>query len=598
MSNRKLGRYELVEPLGQGGMGEVWLARLSGAGGFEKPAIVKTVLPALAKDPQFVERFHHEGKVLVHLSHSNIAQVYDLDQVDGELFMALEYVAGVDVARLVSQLNTQQELLPVPIAVYIAWQAAEGLAYVHGKAGPDGVAMAIVHRDVSPQNVMVSFEGEVKVIDFGIARSTARSHSTQTATVMGKLGYMAPEQAMAQPVDARADQYALAVLLWELLAGQSYVGAGTTPEVMVAMAQPRLKPLPPLRSEVDAPLEAVVQRALAKEPGGRYATTEDFARALHAELTRLGQPTRKQVGDWVKSRCSDAYAANQRLLSRLATSPDALAQTQISKGVPAMTPSNTDAALAALRPSRTPLIAAVLFAALLLTGVFVFLAGGSPSVPPAPVAEEKPEPVKVPPPLPVAELVEAAATPDAGTKVVVEKDAAIFADGDKLFARAGTEDGLKVGIEVRIVGAQTNDGKRELLGRATVLEVFPKMARLSLDGPALKAPGERFVVLETAAAKPADAKRPAPGVKVGLNAALSLVELPVRAVKLKNNGTFTFNRCTVLVPGQQQIEFKTLGPGMARELVLSEFRQNPSADVLNNEVRLRCAQGSVTIAVQ
>ncbi|MBS1152875.1 MAG: serine/threonine protein kinase, partial [Myxococcaceae bacterium] len=342
---KKLGRYELVEPLGQGGMGEVWLARLSGAGGFEKPAIVKTVLPSLAKDEQFVQRFHHEGKVLVHLSHSNIAQVYDMDQADGVLFMALEYVAGVDVSRLVSQVAKQDELIPVPVAVFIAWQAAEGLGYAHGKAAPDGVAMAIVHRDVSPQNVMISYEGEVKVIDFGIARSTARSHSTQAAMVMGKLGYMAPEQALAEPVDARADQYALAVLLWELLAGRHYIGAGTTPEIMVAMAQPKRQPLPPLRSEVDAGLDAVVQKALSRSPADRYPTTDDFARALLGELNRLGQPTRKQVGDWVKLKCSEAYETNQRLLSRLSTlsklpapSPTldhTNAQTIAARGIPA-----------------------------------------------------------------------------------------------------------------------------------------------------------------------------------------------------------------------------------------------------------------------
>ena len=600
---KKLGRYELVEPLGQGGMGEVWLARLSGAGGFEKPAIVKTVLPALAKDEQFVQRFHHEGKVLVHLSHSNIAQVYDMDQADGVLFMALEYVAGVDVSRLVSQVASQDELIPVPVAVFIAWQAAEGLSYAHHKVAPDGTALAIVHRDVSPQNVMVGYEGEVKVIDFGIARSAARSHSTQAAMVMGKLGYMAPEQAMAEPVDARADQYALAVLLWELLAGKHYVAAATPPEMMVAMAQPKRQPLAPLRSEVEPSLEAVVQKALSRRPEDRYPTTDDFSRALLAELGHLGQPTRKQVGDWVKLKCGEAYETNQRLLSRLSTFSKHVTVT--TKGRPAMVnaPLNTDAAVSAMLPNRIPLILGGVLVALAVACGIWFLrpvfGDDPPLLVPPPVARPEQLPaVPVVPPLAVE-----AAVPDAGQPVSFSagRTAPVFVDGEKTLARAGSEDGLKVGVELKVVGAQSNDGKHPLLGAATVLEVFPKMARLSLDAAAARAPGEKWVALDgpkAAEVKPPTEKKPAPGVKVALNATLALVQLPRRAVRLKNNGGFTLTRCSVFIPGQRQADFASLPAGMAREIVLEQFSVSPSAPALDNEVKLSCAQGSITLPAQ
>ena len=592
------GVWELLTRLGQNELGETHLAMRRAD---HLKGVLKRFSPAVQSDGSFYAPLKLELGLAAKLVHPSAARVLEQGEVDGVGFVALEYVAGVDVSRLVTQVARLEEMIPVPVAVFIAWQAAEGLGYAHSKVGPDGVAMSIVHRDVSPQNVMISYEGEVKVIDFGIARSTARSHSTQAAMVMGKLGYMAPEQALAETVDARADQYALAVLLWELLAGRHYVGAGTTPEIMVAMAQPKRQPLPPLRGEVDAGLDAVVQKALSRSPADRYPTTEDFARALLAELNRLGQPTRKQVGDWVKIKCSEAYETNQRLLSRLSTlsKQSTSVQTLPARGAVAMTPLSTDAALSAVRPNRMPLIAAAVFAAVVLAGGLWFMKGGAPREVPPPPIEPTPTNLAVPVIPPV--IVEAAVADAgaAGPALDVKKSAPLFADGDKTFARAGSEDGLKVGVELKVVGPQNKDGKRPLLGAATVLEVFPKMARLSLDDAAAHAPGERAVALESVAeVKPVDTKKPAPGVKVALNAALNLVQEPRRAVRLKNNGSFTFTRCSVLIPGQRQADFASLPAGMSREIMLDAFAENRSAPVLDNQVRLTCAQGSITLPAQ
>ena len=184
----------------------------------------------------------------------------------------------------------------------------------------------------------------------------------------------------------------------------------------------------------------------------------------------------------------------------------------------------------------------------------------------------------------------------------MKKAAPLFADGEKVFARAGAEDGVKVGVEAQIVGAQTKGGKRPHLGAATVLEVFPKMARLSLDDSAAAASGEKWISLDVAEGKPdpkpADVKKPAPGVKVALNATLLLVQAPRRAVRLKNNGAFGFTRCSVLIPGQRQTDFPSLPAGMSREILLEAFVVNPSAPALDNEVRLTCAQGSIALPAQ
>ncbi|MCY0999989.1 protein kinase [Myxococcus sp. MISCRS1] len=320
-SSRFLGRYELVHPLGQGGMGEVFLAKISGAAGFEKPCIVKTILPALLKDRQFLDRFHHEAKVLVHLVHSSIAQVYDMGETDGTYYMALEYVAGVDLAYLLEQARVQGAQVPVPVALFLGQRMAEGLGYAHRKVGPDGVPLGIVHRDVSPHNVMVSYEGEVKVIDFGLAKSAARSKYTLPATVMGKLGYMSPEQVRAEALDHRSDIYSCGVVLWEMLAGRSLIPHGTVGEMMAAMSHPTVPPLTGLRGDVDEALDAVVRRALATKPDERYSRSDELARALNGELVRSGAAVgAEEVGHFVRALCPEAFAAQRQLISKVTSS--------------------------------------------------------------------------------------------------------------------------------------------------------------------------------------------------------------------------------------------------------------------------------------
>ncbi len=336
ITGKRLGRYELLEPLGEGGMGAVWLARLTGAAGFEKLCIVKTVLPSIAKDADFVSRFLHEGRVLTQLAHGNIAQVLDMSEADGQLFLALEYIAGVDLSRLHEQVRAAQEFMPLPLVVALITQAAEGLGAAHRKLSLDGSPLNVVHRDVSPHNIMVSYEGEVKVIDFGIAKSEARSRHTAQASVMGKLGYMAPEQARGEPVDHRADQYALGIVAWELLSNQSWVKRGTLTEMVVSMANPTRRMLAPSRPDVPQTLEAVVLKALSALPEGRFASTDEFAQVLMGELLKLGPPpTKPQLGEYVKARCSADFATQRQLLTRVSTqrspppSEDPLAETVV-----------------------------------------------------------------------------------------------------------------------------------------------------------------------------------------------------------------------------------------------------------------------------
>src|SRR3954462_14410810 len=224
------GRYLLVQRLSRGGMGEIFLAK-HGLAGFEKLAVIKKVLPHLAADQQFISRFVDEAQVAIKLQHVNVAQVFEVGRVGDEYFLALEYVEGRDLRRTLAVLGQRATRLPVDLALFIGRELANGLAYAHRRTANDGSSLNLVHCDISPPNVLVSFEGETKVIDFGIAKSAMRASTTDPKLGFGKFGYMAPEQLIrGGVVDHRTDIYAAGVVLFELLTGTRLYEAGPQPD--------------------------------------------------------------------------------------------------------------------------------------------------------------------------------------------------------------------------------------------------------------------------------------------------------------------------------------------------------------------------------
>ncbi|MFZ5443775.1 MAG: serine/threonine protein kinase [Myxococcota bacterium] len=272
------GRYQLIRRIGAGGMGEVFLAREGGSA--PRAVVVKKVLPNLVANRAFVGRFLDEAKVVVRLNHHNIARVYAMGDVDGEYFLSMEYVQGKTVSRFTKRLRDRKVDLPLGIALLLGEKVCQGLQYAHDAKDESGNPLHLVHRDLSPANVCISYRGDVKIIDFGAAQSTLKEEQTAPRVVIGNLTYMAPEQAKKQIVDGRADIYSCGVMLWELLAWHALPQKGDPIERWRKAANPAWDPPSQHMPSVPRDVDEVILRALRKEPKDRYNTAAEFGEAL------------------------------------------------------------------------------------------------------------------------------------------------------------------------------------------------------------------------------------------------------------------------------------------------------------------------------
>ncbi|WP_224363759.1 protein kinase domain-containing protein [Hyalangium versicolor] len=271
--------YRLVRKLAAGGMAEVFLAKVVGAEGFEKPVAVKRILPSLAQDKEFIELFLREAKLTVSLQHANVVQVFDLGGARGQYYMVMEFVDGENLRTLQRAAAAQQVGLGLREVCFIVQQVAEGLAYAHEKLDASGRPLNIIHRDINPSNVMIASAGEVKLADFGIAKAANVQSGTQAGVVKGKLGYLAPEQVRGGTVDQRADLFLLGLLLYELLSGQQLFSGPEYFQILRNISSFDVKTVVPVPG-VPAPLWSMVTRALAPDPVARFQRARDMSDAL------------------------------------------------------------------------------------------------------------------------------------------------------------------------------------------------------------------------------------------------------------------------------------------------------------------------------
>ena len=279
-----LGKYRLLKLLARGGMGEVYLARHEGLKGFSKTVVVKKILAGLSEDKAFSEMFVNEARLSALLTHPNLVQVFDLGESEQGLYLAMEYVHGHSLRAIEQQLTKRSLKMPPELAARICQQALLGLHHAHRALNDLGQPLNLVHRDVSPDNILVGYDGSVKVTDFGIAKASglAASRFTMAGVVKGKVAYMPPEQLKAERLDGRTDCYAMGVVLYELLSGKRPFAANTDTQLMLAIVQENPKPLREVLSSVDPQLEHVVLKALEKHPNDRFQSAGQMAEALAA----------------------------------------------------------------------------------------------------------------------------------------------------------------------------------------------------------------------------------------------------------------------------------------------------------------------------
>lgn len=321
---RRIGKYEVITRLSVGGMAELFLAFIPGPGGFKKFVALKQILPDVRADDSFVKMFLDEARITAAFNHANIGQVFDLGEERDELYLAMEFIAGQNLEQTIKRAAKKELPIPVGFAARVVRDTALGLYYAHSFTDPTGQPMGVVHRDVSPKNVMITWTGQVKVIDFGIAKARGRLNRTQIGIVKGTSGYMSPEQVKNEPLDGRTDLFAAAVMLHELLAGERLFTAPTDAAMMLKIVDGEVAPPTAQNPYVSQELSDVVMKGLSKNREQRFATGREFARAIEQACPDLFED--EQVAEFMGQLFEDKIAITRSLLEAANSSQSDQAQ--------------------------------------------------------------------------------------------------------------------------------------------------------------------------------------------------------------------------------------------------------------------------------
>jgi len=287
-----MGKFQLLSEIATGGMAEIWVAKQQLEEGIEKLVVIKKLRPKLKRNREFVHMFLNEARIAARLKHRNVVQMYDLGYADGNYFIAMEYIHGENLRNTTKACRKTGEKIPLTFSLAIMSQACEGLHYAHTKTDVLGRPLNIVHCDMSPQNIVISFRGEIKLVDFGVAKATSRFEQAQKGVVKGKLAYMSPEQIQGKAMDARSDVFSAGIVLWELCTWKRLFGSFTPNEIVKLIPGGNVPSPRRVNPEVSPDLEAVILKALEKDPLNRFQTAEEMHTALQQAIDQQPAPAK------------------------------------------------------------------------------------------------------------------------------------------------------------------------------------------------------------------------------------------------------------------------------------------------------------------
>jgi serine/threonine-protein kinase len=314
------GKYTLVERIAVGGMAEIFLARQGGMEGFEKTVVLKRIRPHLSKQPSFVKMFLNEAKLAAQLNHPNIVQIYDLGRINETYFIAMEYIFGRDMRRIIPKADTMGIPFPLVYALKIASSVCEGLYYAHQKTDLYGNPLNIVHRDVSPENIFVSFDGTVKVLDFGIAKAANQAEHTRAGEIKGKLSYMSPEQCMGRPLDQRSDLFSLGVVLYEWITGFKLFTGESEVAILKSISDAKIYAPSYFKADIPKPVEAILMRALERDREKRYQSAWDMQYDIDRFLSQHEfTPSNIHLSNFLRQLFHDELEDERRRLANALT---------------------------------------------------------------------------------------------------------------------------------------------------------------------------------------------------------------------------------------------------------------------------------------
>ncbi len=304
------GKYHLLEKIATGGMAEVWRARFHGVAGFEKILVIKKVLPDLASDEEFLRLFMDEAKIAVALQHVNIVQVFDLNEIEGQHYIAMEYVHGLDLSRLITRARALGPF-PIPLALFVTCELLKALQFAHDRVDEHGIPLRVVHCDISPQNVLVSFAGEVKLTDFGISRAAFQAASLHKV-IRGKYAYMSPEQVEGRALDRRTDLFSLGIVLYEALTGRRLFKAKSRDQTLDRVRRAEVPSPRAYRPEISEELEAILLKALSRRQEERYQEAGELLEAITTLMVREGhRATNSDLSTYLKAVIEAANAESR-----------------------------------------------------------------------------------------------------------------------------------------------------------------------------------------------------------------------------------------------------------------------------------------------